>query len=379
MSAGHSASERVLLVAADIDRRLALHAFLETAGYEVRASQTLESALSASAQFSPALILLDASEQPDVARDILGRMREQHGSAANTALCAMSAHPYDAYEQARALGADDCVPWPLGRAELLWRVRSLLRWQREGAADGGALARVQVAELLQVQRQRDQTLSLLVHDMKNPLSGVISNVEYLRSAVSELPEVDPELPSCAQDIVQGSRRLYRMVQSLLDINQSEDGLLAVDLRSVDVDELLQAAHATCRSRLRDKDMQLIVRGPAHKVELHADYDMLVRLLANLLDNAISATSSGGTIELSAEEKPGVIELRVKDQGPSLPASERVRLQQNSQPLQNGRVRRGLGLRACRVLAEAHGGRLSLEEHAPPGATVCVQLPRPANR
>jgi signal transduction histidine kinase len=374
MSTGESPSESVLLVVADIDRRLAMHAFLETAGYNVRASQSADAAIG---QFSPELIVLDATDDHQAAQDILRRLREQKPASETSVLCVVSAQGSDdMQEQARALGADDCVQWPLGRAEFLWRVRSLLRWRSEGAAaDSGALARVQVAELLQAQRQREQTLSLLVHDMKNPLSGVISNVEYLRTAVNELPTLDPELPSCAMDIVQGSRRLYRMVQSLLDINQSEDGLLAVDSQRVDVRELLEAAHSTCRARLRDKDMHLILSCPEQELELQGDHDMLVRLLANLLDNAISATSNGGTIELSAEEKPGVIELRVKDQGPSLPASERVRLQSDAlTPLRNSRARRGLGLRACRVLAEAHGGKLSLEEHAPRGATVCVQLP-----
>jgi|GEM_PF-5092145 len=374
MSTGESPSESVLLVVADIDRRLAMHAFLETAGYDVRASQSAETAIP---QFSLELIVLDATDDHQAAQDTVRRLREQKPAAETSVLCAVSAQGSDDMEErARALGADDCVPWPLGRAEFLWRVRSLLRWRSEGAAaDSGALARIQVAELLQAQRQREQTLSLLVHDMKNPLSGVISNVEYLRTAVNELPKLDPELPSCAMDILQGSRRLYRMVQSLLDINQSEDGLLAVDSQRVDVRELLDAAHSTCRARLRDKDMQLVLSCPEKKLELLGDHDMLVRLLANLLDNAISATSNGGTIELSAEEKPGVIELRVKDQGPSLPASERVRLQRDSlTPLRNSRARRGLGLRACRVLAEAHGGKLSLEEHAPRGATVCVQLP-----
>lgn len=378
MSLGESPSERVLLVVADIDRRLAMQAFLETAGYIVRVGRTTEQLALAVIQYKPALMVLDAIEDHDAAVDTIRRLRDQAQVADVAVLCAISAQASDMQEHARALGADDCVPWPLGRAEFLWRVRSLVRWRAEAAADSGALLRIHVDELLQAQRQREQTLSLLIHDMKNPLSGVISNVEYLRSAVSDVPAIDPELPSCAMDILQGSRRLYRMVQSLLDINQSEDGQLPVNLQRVEVRDLFDAAHSTCRARLRDKDMKLVVTCPDEGLALQADHDMLVRLLANLLDNAISATPNAGTIALSAVEKPGVIELRVTDQGPSLPASVRGRLQQESlPPLRNTRARRGLGLRACRVLAEAHGGKLKLEEHAPLGATVCVQLPRPA--
>lgn len=376
MTSRESPSELVLLVVADLDRRLAMHSFLETAGYDVSVSGADPLAHIPS---GPALVLIDATEDTVSAGDSLRRLREHKAPASPALMAVVPAHETDMPEQARLLGVDDCAPWPLSRAEFLWRVRSLLRWKAEAAADSGALLRIQMDELLQVGRQREQTLALLIHDMKNPLSGVISNVEYLRSSVSDVPNLDPELPSCAMDILQGSRRLYRMVQSLLDVNQSEDGLLAIDPQRVEVRGLLEVAHSTCRARLRDKDIQLVLRCPEHPLELDADHDMLVRLLANLLDNAISATSNGGTIELSALEKSGVIELRVSDQGPSLPPSERARFQEQEppMPLRNTRVRRGLGLRACRVLAEAHGGKISLEEHAPRGATVCVQLPRPA--
>jgi two-component system, sensor histidine kinase and response regulator len=377
MTSGESPSERILLVVADLDLRLAMHAFLETAGYDVSACAPGEPAALAILESKPALIVMDATEDREAASVALRRLRERMPEAVPTMLCAVHARETDMQAQANALEVDDCAPWPLSRAEFVWRVRSLLRWKAEAAADGGALQRIQIDELLQVQRQREQSLALLIHDMKNPLSGVISNVEYLRAAVSEIPSVDPELPSCAMDILQGSRRLYRMVQSLIDVNQSEDGLLALAPQRVEVRGLLEVAHSTCRARLRDKEIQLLVTCPEHAIELEVDHDMLVRLLANLLDNAISATPNGGRIELSAVELPGFVELRVTDQGHSFPAAERARFAQESTPPQrSSRARRGLGLRACRVLAEAHGGKISLEEHAPRGATVCVQLPRP---
>ncbi|HET8937622.1 MAG TPA: ATP-binding protein [Polyangiales bacterium] len=375
MTSGDSPSERVLLVVADLDRRLAMHAFLETAGYDVKVS-TVEQASSAVTHAAPALVIADAADDAVSVSDMLRTMREQQLPAV---LCVVHARETDMQEQARVFGVDDCSSWPLSRAEFLWRVRSLLRWKREAAADSGALSRIQIDELLQLGRQREQTLALLIHDMKNPLSGVISNVEYLRTAVGEVPNLDPEVPGCAMDILQGSKRLYRMVQSLLDVNQSEHGLLAVDLQRIAVRDLLEVAHSTCRARLRDKAIKLVLICPEQRLELDADHDMLVRLLANLLDNAITATPNGGSIELRATENNGNVELRVIDQGPSLPPADRARLQnaESAMPLRNTRVRRGLGLRACRVLVEAHGGRISLEEHAPRGATVCVQLPRPA--
>jgi signal transduction histidine kinase len=154
--------------------------------------------------------------------------------------------------------------------------------------------------------------------------------------------------------------------------------LAIDPQRVQLVELLELAHRTCRARLRDKNIQLVISCPPHPLELEVDVEMMVRLLANLIDNAISATPNGGTIQLDALEQPRSIELRVTDQGSTFSAPERARLAEAPHASsRKARVKRGLGLRACRVLAEAHGGKISVADGTKQGATVCVQLPRPA--
>lgn len=374
-----SPSELVLLVVSDVDRQLAMSAFLETAGYDLRVCEEPGRAPLELVQAAPQLVILDAIDDPSAARETLQRIRQQAPRSQAAFMCTVSAaNGGDLQREAQAFGAHDCVPWPLGRSEFLWRVRALLRWKAIAAADSGMLVHIQMQELLQAQRQREQTMALLIHDMKNPLSGVISNVDYLRGSLPEDAKADPELPGCIQDLLQGSRRLYRMVQSLLDINQSEDGLLAMDPQRTQVRELLDLAYSTCRARLRDKNIQLVIHCPARSLELEVDVEMMVRLLANLIDNAVSATANGGTIEVSAVERPRSIELRVSDQGSSFGASERARLaEEPNASSRKARVKRGLGLRACRVLAEAHGGKIAVEDGMKQGATVCVQLPRPA--
>jgi two-component system sensor histidine kinase/response regulator len=378
-TADESPSERVLLVVSDVDRQLAMSSFLATAGYSLRVCEAPDRAALELVQSVPHLVILDAIDDPAAVSATLQRIRQQAPASRAALMCAVrAADGCEPQRQAQGLGVDDCLPWPLGRAEFLWRVRALLRWKASAAADSSMLLHIQMQELLQAQRQREQTMALLIHDMKNPLSGVISNVEYLRSSLKEGLDADPELPGCFQDLLQGSRRLYRMVQSLLDINQSDDGILAFDPRPTQLRELLELAHSTCRARLRDKNIELVLSSPAQPLTIEVDVEMMVRLLANLIDNAISATPNGGTIQLEAVERPRSIELRVTDQGSSFSASERARLAEEPHAsARKARVKRGLGLRACRVLAEAHGGKIAVEDGTKQGATVCVQLPRPA--
>lgn len=366
----------VLLIDADLDRRLAMHAFLETAGFRVRAATAFDEGVLVCAQWAPDVIVLGACADRAGAQSCLGRLREQSVAAALLWCVVPEGLEHCSTAELAALGADDCIRWPASRSELAWRVRAAASWKKAPFSERTDLLRFQVEELLRLQRQREQTLALLIHDMKNPLAGVISNVEYLCSVLDDSPAGDPELPSCAQDIVQASRRLYRMVQSLLDVSQSEDGLLPLDPRSIPVRGLLQDARVSCRARLRDRSIELTLRCPSEPMELVADYDMLLRLLANLIDNAIAATPNGGEIELSAELQPDAIVLGVHDQGRGMAADDRARLQQPAAPEQRkARVRRGLGLQACRVLAEAHAGTLTVHEHQPCGTSVCVRLPR----
>lgn len=380
MTASVVPTASVLLVDADIDRRLDMHAFLKSAGYEVAVAIPGEEALRACIRWSPAVIVLDATTDRELAVAMHQRLRAvPPGAAAVMVWSVVAEDEEDMRAQAVVLGVDDCLPWPVSRSELRWRVRSLLQWKQRAVRTSDALAQIKVGELLKLQRRREQTLALLIHDMKNPLSGVISNVEYLRSSLSDDSTTDPELPGCVQDILQAARRLYRMVQSMLDVSQSEDGVLIPEPRRIGVGELLGAAEASCRGRLRDKAIELALRAPAQALELYVDPDMSVRLLANLLDNAIAATPSRGRIELVASEQQDFIELRVRDFGRGLAPAERARLAGSSSPAdsRNAPARRGLGLHACRVLAEAHGGTIGVEDHEGQGATVCVRLPRPA--
>jgi signal transduction histidine kinase len=268
--------------------------------------------------------------------------------------------------------------WPRSRAELLWRVRALLRLKREAPGpdvDGSELWRVQRDELLELQRRREETLTLLVHDMKNPLSGVISNAEFLCTG----PELDAEQLASAQDIVQASRRLHRMVLSLLDVSLSDLGQLTLEPRPLDLRELVSETRATCSGRLRDKGVELVTIAPNAPPRVQGDRDMLLRLMANLVDNAIGASPAGAAIELAVVASPTDIDVHVSDSGPSLPPAELAlmldELSSSNVNEPKARARRGLGLRACRVITELHGGRIWVEDRQPQGARVCVRLPR----
>jgi signal transduction histidine kinase len=360
-----------ILVVDDVPRSSELaRQLLEPAGYQVRCASAEASALLACETEVFSLILLAVPFAGSDGTELCRRLR-QHASTSETAIMLVSAQPAAcAPAAARAAGADDCLTAPLQRSELLARVRALV------SAPRSERLRVERDELARIQRRREENIALLVHDMKNPLSGVLSNAEYLANS----PELGPESVECAEDILQAGRRLNRMLLSLLDVCQSEYGTLQPAPSLLDLRELVAEASTLSSARLRDKGLQLLVGLPSAPVELLADHDMLLRLITNLLECAARVAPSNSQIELRVSDSPDRIELRVSDAGANVAAADRAQLfdgHAGQTPWETTpRGRRGLGLSSCRILAEAHGGKIWLEDR--PGAngiTVCVGLPR----
>ena len=355
--------------------------FLEQAGYRISHAETREAALELFAPGRVGVVLMALAAPDDAVTEIYRELRAQPNARLSAFVFVLEREQPSLRQRAFELAVDDCLVQPLQRTELLLCVRSLAGLSHDQSPDARALElmRRQRDELLLLQRRREETAALLVHDMKNPLAGVISNAEFLVTASG----LDSEQHDCATDILQASRRLHRMVLSLLDVSHSEHGALIPVLRPVELTALVREAQGTCSSRLRDKELTLRLALPEGPVQLHADRDMVLRLLANLLDNATRSSPIGHEIALSVSPCPGGVELRVSDQGPGIPQAMHAQLfesyaaeRRSEEPSARLRPRKNLGLSACRVLAEAHGGRIWVENPGPRGATLCVFLPRP---
>jgi two-component system sensor histidine kinase/response regulator len=376
MSAPEPSHARVLIVDEPSQQRELVRDCLEHAGYCVSVSEG-DNALRTFTRSPANLVLLGAMLPSSDCVATCQRLREL--PAGEQAAIVLVSAPGDPGSEQRALacGADDLLLQPIDQTTLLLRVRSLLRLKQRDEL------RVRAAEAMQAQReeslllsrQREENIALLVHDMKNPLAGVLSNAEFLATSTG----LDEDQLGCTQDILQASRRLHRMVMSMLDVSQSEHGVLQPSAAQLDLTELVMAVRLQCAPRLREKSLTLTVVLPPEHVELEVDRDMLTRLLANLLDNAARHAPTGTSISLEVHAEGSAVELRVSDSGPSIPQAERSKLfesyLQGSDTAPRIRARRGLGLSSSRAVAEAHGGRIWVEDNPAEGATFCVRLPR----
>lgn len=371
---------QILVVDDNLQNRMLVEAHLAAAGYAVTLAEDGEQAVEMFTRSMPDVVLLDVVMPKMDGFEACRRMRAaRHGAEAAivflTALSEMGAH-----QDAMQAGADDFLTKPINRTELLMRVRSLVWMKRlkEGLRNGYDLIRSQREALFVAQRQKEDTITYIVHDLQNPLASILANTEFLIGQDSLMPE----LRDASYDILEASRAMQRMVQNLLDISRSEDGALVPNPQAVDFVELVKQVQVEMTYRLNEKQLRLETEFDMKGSKVFADPDLLRRLVENLLDNSFKYSPQGSHVELKAKlDSENFIEFRVVDHGVGIPEDMReqvfekyVRLERGAVP-QARRAGRGLGLAFCRLAVDVHGGRIWVEEAQPTGAAFCVRLPK----
>ncbi len=284
----------------------------------------------------------------------------------------------DTHRQALEVGVDDFLTKPINQTEMLIRVRSLLRLRELRARDRASaeLIRAQRDELERSEQRRRELIKLVIHDLKSPLSSVISNLEFIRRT----EKLSAEAGEAVHDGLDSANAMFDMVLNILDISKSEDGKLVPKLQTVDMVELVSELHRALRQRLSARRQKIVVNVPGPTGDVLADRELIRRLLENLLDNGLRHSPEGETISVDVRRtEDDFVECRVRDHGPGVPPHWRDKifdqyLQLETDSRWSGRTGHGLGLAFCRLAAHVHGGRIWVEDNQPRGSSFCVRLP-----
>ncbi|MDX1492495.1 MAG: PAS domain-containing sensor histidine kinase [Longimicrobiales bacterium] len=298
----------------------------------------------------------------------------------------------------------DGEPWPREESELVRAIkegRSLesgedaiiwhrkrryfpARWSLRPMVDGlelrgAVLTFTDMTETLERQaaleravRQREDVVSIVSHDLRNPLGVALAAAELL----IDLPLDEEQRRRQAEIIRRSGKRMQRLIEDLLDVSRIEaDGLL-VRLSREELQPILEEAAELHQEQARAKGLTLEISPPDGSTEARIDADRILQALSNLLDNAIRLTPEGGRVTLAAQEDGDHVLLSVADTGPGVaPELMDTLFDRFAQSEGSDRGAAGLGLTIVRGVAVAHGGRVTVSTELGEGSEFVMRLPK----
>ena len=264
-------------------------------------------------------------------------------------------------------GADDFLTKPIDRVELLTRIKSLIRVKH--LHDD---LEKSYKDLRELEDTKERLTQMIIHDLKNPLTGVKANLEIV--GMDDLGETQ----ECLEAAQRSCDLLFNMIQDLLDISKMEEGKLTLNTELFDLKEVVEPAVQEVRVPAHAEDKEVLIDLAPNLPKFSGDRNLLYRTLSNLLINAVKHTGRGGQITVRAQEKDGELELQVADTGHGIPAEYLDKIfAKFAQVESRQRSGTGLGLTFCKMAIEAHEGRIWVESEEEVGSTFYMVMPFPA--
>ncbi len=367
-----------ILIADDNPTNLnVLFEYLSAQGYQVLVAEDGTGALEQALYSLPDLILLDVMMPGLDGFETCQKLKESPQTR-DIPVIFMTAISETAYVlKGFSVGAVDYLTKPLQREEVLVRVKnhlSICLLQRDLKSE--IVIRQQAEEELRaLNAGKDVFFSILAHDLKNPMSGLLGLSEAL---VDTLPsDADETTRELAVDIRDTSHQIGRLLLELLSWAQIQLGKLEASPQVFALLQEVEFAVAFVGVEARAKKIQL-VNEITEPVDVYADMRMNDTVLRNLIGNAIKFTPQRGIIRISAQRKDKFLEITVADSGNGIPENRLSKLFQlgENKPTYGtgGEKGTGLGLPLSREMVEKNGGKIWVESTLGEGTKFHFTLP-----
>ena len=227
---------------------------------------------------------------------------------------------------------------------------------------------------IELENLRDDLTNLIVHDLKNPLSGIMLFNELLLSG--QAGPLTGDQKKYLELSLTGTRKLMNLIMDLLETKKIEENKLYLQRSEFSAAELLH--DLGWMEMLAHQEQKTLALEADQNLKINADRKLLVRVIENLVGNAVKHIPAGGQITLNVRRTGNEVLFEVSDNGEGIPPEYLDKLfnrffKVETQGLKT-KLDTGLGLYFCKLAVEAHGGRIGVESKVGLGSRFYFTLP-----
>jgi signal transduction histidine kinase len=357
----------VLIIDDEPLAREGLQALLGGEGYQLVLAVNGQEGLAKTAELSPDVILLDVM-MPDMdGYEVCMQLRSNPQSRHIPIIMLTALSDKESLVRGLDAGADEFLSKPVTGLELRARVRSMLRIKK------------QHDELERLLQLREQLVNMVVHDMRHPLQVIMSYSDLLLNG----EYLSAEQRESIEQINANADQLNKLLTEMLIMAKMEQGQFVLNRSVVELGQLVRDTWQHHRAIARERHIRLRFELPEQPLRVELDANLFIRVLDNLLSNALKFSPPGSEVTLRilyplAITQP--IRIQVIDQGPGIPVGDEERIFNPFEIValrHKGFTQIGLGLPFCKQVVEAHGGLIRVESNPPVGSIFTIELNNPS--
>jgi signal transduction histidine kinase len=216
------------------------------------------------------------------------------------------------------------------------------------------------------------TLDTVAHDLRTPMTRLRGTAEMALQSGCTAEDYRDALADCLEE----ADRVSALLDALMDVAEAETGAMRLRRDTVDVAAVVDDAMELYSELAEDKGVALTTDAAPDLPALQGDRVRLTQVFANLIDNAVKYTPTGGKVSVSVARSGDGVEITVSDTGPGIAAEDQSRIWERLYRGDQSRSQRGLGigLSLVRAISQAHGGRATVESMPGSGSRFVVWLP-----
>ncbi len=233
-----------------------------------------------------------------------------------------------------------------------------------------------IAARKKLEQMKDEFISTVSHEMRTPLTSILGSIGLIKGGA--VGTVSKEMASMLEVAYKSCERLVGLINDMLDLERMKSGHVVLEQVETDLQALAAQAVAELEGYCQRYNVGVHLSSPGSPAIVLGDPDQLLRVITNMVANAVKFSPPEGEVEIVLDESNGVLRLAVSDRGPGIPESFKeevfTRFSQADNSDSRAKSGTGLGMSIAKAIIEEHDGLIGFTERTKGGTTFYFELP-----